>query len=228
MNKYVEEFLALNCSPDILEIVKPINNIGKEISESMAVIKQLRKLTLKNTDVNYVLIDLCAGNALTSVLASFLYKNIIHAYAVDIYERQRDWHKVKGFAYHNCNINDTEFITKLECWVTSNALKYRTTRTELIIIGVHACRETSKRIIEIYNKINWLKKHLILMPCCVGNMKGYSLPDIITQKIGTYMKWCLYLYNLLDKEYGVIEINRRMVIDNFCMSPKNTLIISDT
>ena len=76
MNKYVKEFFDLNCHPEIMDIVMPIQNFEKEITESMAVIRQLRNLTLKRKHYHYRIYDFCAGNALTSVIASFLFKNV--------------------------------------------------------------------------------------------------------------------------------------------------------
>jgi hypothetical protein len=44
MNKYVKEFYKLSCSQEIIDIVSPINNLEKEITESMSIIKKLKKL----------------------------------------------------------------------------------------------------------------------------------------------------------------------------------------
>ncbi len=76
-SRYVDEFLSLNCAPDVLGAVGPINNPSKEISEAMAVIRRLRPIVLKEGSVSLVgMLEFCAGNALTSVLACHLSRGL--------------------------------------------------------------------------------------------------------------------------------------------------------
>lgn len=208
--KYIEEFYKLTCHPDILDIVMPVLNLKKEISESFAVLKYIRSIALKNPDKKYIIYDLCAGNALTSVSAAFLFKNV-YSYAVDKRERDRKWDKCRNFKYINSDIvnEDWSYLIRQGRAVWDYIP---------IIIGVHACRHLAKRIIEIYNTTEEAE-HLILMPCCSGPMKGFRIPDIITQNLGNYMKWSLYLHSITKGD-------KRLVIDNHCISPKNAIIIS--
>ncbi len=209
--KYVEEFYKLNCYPDILDIVLPVQRLKKEITESMAIIKQLRKLTLKNKLQRFQIYDFCAGNALTSVLACFLFKNIYHAYAIDKLPRERDWGKVNNFDYIVSDIYEND-------WASSIA-KFRTNFpfTKTVIISVHPCRTLAKKVISIHNESE--NDYLILNPCCTGKTHGYGLPDAVVEKIGKYLKWCLYLQNQ-------VKGNSRLHIDNHCLSPKNAIITS--
>lgn len=211
-NKYVNEFFDLTCYPDILDILNPISGRKKEISESMAVIKHLRKLALKNPQKKYVVYDFCAGNALTSTIATFLYPNFI-AYAIDKAIRKRDWDKIRNFKYIQSDIFEDKWEFKCDLWgMYGMGLEDR----EVIIIGVHPCIGLANRIIDIYNKSK--ADHLILMPCCTGQKYKYSLPAVIKEKVGDYLTWCVYLLNL-------VEGKKRMVVDENIISPKNALII---
>lgn len=210
-NKYVNEFFDLTCYPDILDILNPISGRKKEITESMAVIKYIRRLALKNPEKRYFLYDFCAGNALTSTIATFLYKNF-HAYAIDKAVRDRDWDKIKRFMYLKSDI-------KTENWdyiIHQSRIIYP--MTDFVILGVHPCRDLATKIIDIYNKSE--ADHLILMPCCTGDNYKYSLPHVIKQKVGDYLTWCVYLLNL-------VEGKKRLVVDENIISPKNAIIIAN-
>lgn len=208
-NKYVNEFFDLTCYPDILDILNPISGRKKEITESMAVIKYLRRLALKNPEKKYFLYDFCAGNALTSATACFLYSNI-QAMAIDKAVRDRDWEKIQRFTYVESDIHET--------WEHYIQLNNFDGIAKSIIIGVHPCRELAKRIIEIYNKSE--ADHLILMPCCTGGQYKFSLPQVIKEKVGDYLTWCVYLLNL-------VEGKKRLIVDESILSPKNALIIAN-
>lgn len=210
-NKYVDEFYNLNCCPEILEIVKPVQNLNKEITESMAMIKQLRKIVLKNKQYNYQIYDFCAGNALTSIIASFLFKNV-HCYAIDIRPRKRDWNKVANFEYINSDIKKDDWSHKIAM------LRVNFPLTKTIIMSVHPCRDLAERIVSIYNLSK--SDYMVLMPCCNGKTQGYSLPEVLLAKIGKYMMWTLYLQNKIHNK------NSKLYIDKFCISPKNAIILS--
>ncbi len=98
MNKYLEQFLSLNCSGDVLNACLPINNPSKEITEAMAMIRQIKPIVLANK-MRFALIDLCAGNALTSIIAVHLLP-IKGALAIDLKPVQRPHREnVKRFVY---------------------------------------------------------------------------------------------------------------------------------
>lgn len=195
---YLDEFLSLKCSPDILAVVNPINYISKEISESMAVIKVLRGIALTKP-MHYYLADICAGNALTAVTAAHLlpFKWVT---AIDIRERGRDWHKVKRFNYKNVDINDM---------VGSDFEQY-------VISSIHPCRDLAKKIINLYN--NSPARHLVMMPCCVGNIPGNM--QYFQKQLGKYMAWCIYLSQLIN---APTTIKR----DENIHSPCNCILIAD-
>ena len=194
---YVNKFYNLECSRHVKDVVLPIFNFKKEITESWAMIKLLRKIVLKNTGkFKYDLYDLCAGNALTSVLSAFLLP-VNNVYAVDHAERKRNWDDVNKFEYINEDIFNFNFDH---------------VKNESIMIAVHPCCELATCVCDIYNRCDNIK-HLLLMPCCIGSHSRKHSPLIPNG----YYAWSLYLSNLVDG---------KEVIDTQCLSPKNVIIIA--
>ena len=196
-NHYVEKFLKLRSSGDILNVVHPVNKMQKEITESMAIIKQLKKVVLKEP-MKYTVYDLCAGNALTSVISTFLLP-IKKAIAIDILPRKRKWFLAENFEYQTENIYSIDPSTFDE---------------NSIIIGVHTCTSLANRIIELYQKSK--AKHLILMPCCVGQVVN-DYPQIVREKLGKYLLWSWQLSQ---------KANGKFIVDEKMMSPKNAIVIA--
>lgn len=208
MNKYVDyktsytsEFLSMKCSGDVLNVVSPMARAEKEITESMAIIKKLRPIAL-SAPMKYTLIDLCAGNALTSVLAIHLLP-FNNAVAVDKRPRSRHWDNIKRFKYTQADIHTTPYYG------------YAPNDSESVIISSHACGDLSRRIIEIYNDYP-LCKHLIMLPCCVGKIKT-TMPPVLSKRLGKYLLWC---HELWLSAHGHSTISS----DNKCLSPCNTVI----
>jgi hypothetical protein len=194
---YTSQFLTLKSAGDILNAVNPIGKSAeKEISESMGIIKHLRNIVLREP-MKYKLFDLCAGNSLTSIIACHLLP-IKSATAIDIRERNRHWSEVKRFNYL---FRD---IYKIEPEMFDE---------DSIIIGVHACKDLAKRIVELYNKSK--AKHLLLMPCCESSLSGKY--QLVCDKIGKSLMWCLEL---------AIECNGKMHKDQKILSPKNVVIVA--
>ena len=193
MNSYIKQFKKLNCYTDIIDILSPITNEEKEISESLSIIKQLKKIVLKNK-FNYDIWDLCAGNALTSTISAFTLP-IHKAYALDVYTRKRAWNKINNF----------EYVIKNIYGITNKEFKKQS-----IIISVHPCKDLAQQICNIYNN-SYKVRHLILMPCCIGQYRRKN-KNVINNN---YYEWCIYLNEKVD---GNITIDKK------CLSPKNVII----
>jgi hypothetical protein len=195
---YVSQFLSLKCAGDVLNIINPLgNHAEKEISESMGIIKYLRDITLKSP-MKHTLYDLCAGNALTSVIAAHLLP-IKNAVAIDKRCRNRDWQKARNFSYQ------FEDIFNLDPAMFEE---------DSIIIGIHACEKLAKQIIKLYRESK--AKYLILMPCCEGSLSGKY--QLVCDRLGKAFTWCLELAIMADG---------RMIQDNRILSPKNIVIIAE-
>lgn len=198
--RYIKEFLQLKCCSDVLGVCNPLgNNALKEITESMGVIKKIKGLFIPKP-MQYNLIDLCAGNALTSVLAVHLLP-VKKATAIDRRLRDRRWSNAQRFEYINGDI----FDPLIEDCIDENS----------IIISVHACSNLAPRIVELYKKSK--AKALFLMPCCLGKLK-HKYPLIIEEKLGSYFLWAFDLARDLE--------NCSLVEDKNIMSPKNIIISS--
>ena len=199
-NHYVDYFLNLNCSADVLGVLNPIKNISKEITETMGIIKHLKSITIKEP-LKYTIYDICAGNALTSVTSAHLLP-IKHSYAIDKRPRTRKWWKIKKFNYLTKDIyNDKiEFVE------------------DSIIVGLHPCADLSYKIIDLYNS-NPNVKYLFLMPCCIGTFTK-SLPEFFRKHLGQYRIWS---YALSEKVTGKVKL----LEDKFIVSPCNCIIIGE-
>src|SRR3990167_7276029 len=103
MNKYLEEFLSLNCAGDVLNVVSPVTRFEKEITEAMAIVKQVKKIVFADRSKDYIVVYLCAGNALASVIIAHLLP-VLKVIAIDKKARQRNWSSVRKFAYINGDI----------------------------------------------------------------------------------------------------------------------------
>lgn len=199
----INYFLELKCAGDVLNSIYPFLNPEKKISESMAIIKKIKKILITNPN-KYYIFDFCAGNCLTSSLIAHMFK-IKHIYAIDKKENKKDnMNRIRNFTYY-----ETDFIkNKLE------VIKFIENKTPSIIIGVHACSELSKEIINIYKETN--SDYLFLMPCCEGEYL-YKYPSFIRNKLSRYDLWCLDLCQSVDGEAS---------IDHQCRSNKNIVIVA--
>lgn len=197
---YVSEFLSLKCAGDILNVVSPVTRTQKEISEAMAIMKHLRKITIKSP-MKYAVLDLCAGNALASVTAVHLLP-VSYADACDIKPRKRRWDMVKRFSYFEIDIYDFDPL--------------RIMYSSSIIISIHPCAKLAERVVDIYNQS--AAEYLIMMPCCNGKLK-VDAPEIIKEKLGKYLMWC---WQLAERCEGKVKLRQ----DKKCLSPKNCVIIA--
>jgi hypothetical protein len=193
---YLDDFLSLKCCGDVLNVCSPINNTKKEITESMAIIKRIKPLVLSNRGM-YNILDLCAGNAVTSVLSSHLLP-IRYAIAIDKRPRERNWKDVKRFYYKNLDIYNDEIYDYIN--------KYT------IIISSHPCKELARRIVEIYKQSK--AQALFILPCCYGKIKR-QYPQYFYTKLGKDWIWCWDLAQ---------DIGAKINKDKKCLSPRNIML----
>uniref|UniRef100_A0A6M3JAP8 Putative methyltransferase n=2 Tax=viral metagenome TaxID=1070528 RepID=A0A6M3JAP8_9ZZZZ len=202
MEDYISRFLKLRSAGNILNTVVPVNGLSKEITESVAIWIEIKKIALHHKEDKRILYELCAGNALTSILSLHTLP-ISEAIAIDKRERKRNWHLTERFSYLNTD------ITKLSPDYFAPGS---------IIIGVHACKDLSSTIIDLYNRSQ--AQYLIIMPCCVGSLKiTYTLPKYLSDIVGRYDLWAIELANSC---IGKTKIKRDLKI----LSPKNYVIVA--
>ena len=199
MSKYISQFLQFRCAGDVINAVTPVQKMGKEITEAMAIRKQLRKIVLPKP-MKYTVFDLCAGNCLSGILSVFTLP-VVRCIAVDKRERERPGFKdVERWDYLRCDILRSNFIPQ----------------TDSIIISSHPCGELATRIIDIYN-LGKNTKALILVPCCLPSSKNFGLPHLVTDRFSSYDQWSLHLYNKCKGK-------KQCVKDNNILSPANNVI----
>jgi hypothetical protein len=195
--KYVKEFLQLNCAPDVLGAVGSTGNLMKEITESMAILKRLKPMLLQNK-MKYGLIDLCAGNALTGIMAAH-FLPIREVVAIDNRDSYRKRvSQVKRFDYRHDDIYNIELAPNMVA--------------PLIVISVHPCGKLAAQVIKLAKM--WGAERLIMMPCCNSEPGVDRYPFL---KMSHYDRWAVRLGDLLEKDYTIYR-------DTNCLSPKNVII----
>ena len=200
LSDYLLRFLNLKCSGDILNVVNPINSPGKEISESWSILRKIKPLILSNK-MQYNVLDLCAGNALTSIMSVFILP-VKNALAIDIKVRKRHYELAQRFDYQEQNIHNEEVYNFID--------------RNTIIVSSHPCKH-ALRVVEIFN--NSLAKALCMIPCCNGNFDSLTGIGFLRDKLNKYDIWTYYLGTLI-KDSKTLSITT----DWNCLSPKNNII----
>ena len=203
LNDYLFRFINLRCSGDILNVVNPINNPGKEISESWSILRKIKPLILSNK-MQYNVLDLCAGNALTSIMSVFILP-VKNALAIDIKVKKRHYELAQRFDYQEQNIHNKKVYNFID--------------RNTIIVSSHPCKHAI-RIIEIFN--NSLAKALCIIPCCNGNFNNLPGIGFLNSKMNKYDLWTYYLGTLIDNP-KILSITT----DWNCLSPKNNVIYAE-
>jgi len=200
-NSLVDEFLSLKCAPDVLGACGTIQNPSKEISEAMGIVKRMKKeLLFRKEEKEIAVYDLCAGNALGSVLLAYIFKNV-YVQATDSKERKRNWELVKRFNYFVRDIHDLNSGEFLD---------------ESIIMAIHPCQKLAERVIELYNESK--ASSLYLLPCCEGETQNFPGRALISNfPNGKYIAWCMQLTKQCKGQVDLKFVSR-------CLSPKNILI----
>lgn len=196
---YVHEFLSLRRSAEILMVVNPLFAPEKEITESMAILKLLRPIALTQP-MRYKVVDLCAGNALTSVTSVFTLP-VKEAIAVDKRTRKRPWSTVKRFQYLNCDIYNESLEELLD--------------SDTLITAIHPCGELAVRIIDLFNRSE--AKALFLMPCCKGRTIDARY-ETARKQLGGYSVWVHTLSARLE--------GGQFLVDPQVLSPCNAIVYS--
>lgn len=205
MNKYVEQFLSLRCAGDVHNIVFPVQNMEKEITESMGMLNHLRGKILKDP-MRFTLLDLCAGNALTSILGVHLLP-LKEAHAFDIKPRERNSYKnASRFTYHRQDIDAHEG----PLFNLLGALNPK----DIIMIGVHPCGMLANSIIELAFRFHL--EHVAVMPCCASKIDPWamSIPFLNREE-----KWLVTL---------AMPHKLRVKVDLHILSPRRYILYGDT
>ena len=206
---YVSRFLRYKCAGDIMNVVSPMHKPQKEISESFSILRKIKPLTLVEK-MKYNVLDLCAGNALTSIMSVFILP-VTYALALDKKRKVRDYSMIKRFNYLEEDIY-SDFVKR---YLDSPDSFLKESEMNTIIIASHPCKH-AVRIIELFN--NSKAKALCIIPCCNGSFDSLQGAGFLTSKMSKYDVWTYYLSSLVkDSKVSVTT-------DHNIWSPKNNVI----
>lgn len=196
MKSYLDEFLSLRCVADVLEAVYPMKQPEKEISESMALITAIRSRVLAAPGF-WNVIDVCAGNALTGILAAHLLPTTV--VAIDKRQRVREgFGRVTKFAYRVQDIYDDVF------WATCPS--------NTILVASHPCKDLAVKILSVAKSRDW---PAAILPCCISRKELPDWSKGIEKTSGRYVAWLVYLAQ---------ECGGKFKIDKKCLSPCRGLV----
>lgn len=200
--KYIKQFMSYNCLPDVLISIGKIRKVIKEVTESVSVIRPIKRVALK-VPGTWNLVEFCAGNSLTSILLAHLFdfKKVV---AIDIAQREL-YRPVRGYERIQKDIYDLA--------VNGGSLDLQGGRT--IFLAVHACRDLASQVINLYDEYDG-EKMLVLMPCCKGSSDAF-VPRGIRDNFDKYQIWT---YQLAQ------DANADFWFDKACLSPCNGVIVS--
>jgi len=205
MNRHIARFLDLRCAGDVLNAVAPLNNAAKEITESMAMLRRLRPFFL-DSPMQFALVDACAGNALTAVLAAHVLP-ITRVVAVDKKERHRQgYRRIRRFNYVNHALGC--------CAVDMAVIHPYTQGAHYVLSATHPCK-TARYLVELY-QADPACLGLVIMACCCGN-RPTAVPQDVIKRIGKYQAWALSL---------AIAAGGTYYVDRHCLSPCNAIIVA--
>ena len=194
--RLIDEFLSLKCAGDVMNAAGPVRKAAKELSEAMSLIHAVKSIILREP-MKYHVVDLCAGNALTSLIAVHLLP-ILSATAIDIKPRARGSHlEVKRFRYVIGDVYDD--------------LLWMGFPRPAIFVSAHPCGDLARVITAKASE-----EKFAVMPCCLPHKRSYSGSEkFIAEKLGKYAAWAFYLARLSGAEIAEAR---------HCLSPARLIV----
>lgn len=163
MSRYIKEFCSLVCFEDVMAVVSPVHNLPKEITESMAVKRRLRPFFSQAGHGLGPVLDLCAGNGLTGVLAAHLFD--VDVISIDKRRRERHWELVERYKYLEQDVRSEETRALVD--------------SKTVLVAVHPCGELPYDIVDMYNEEKAMG--LILLPCCLPSKRKRSRAELLPE-----------------------------------------------
>ena len=212
-NKYLKSFKDLRCGSEVIEAVRPVGDLKKELTESMGVLRTVKTPILKNPGV-FSIIDIGAGHGLTGILAAYTLP-VKKVLAVDKKKQVKEGHK---------NVQKWDYIEYL---LDENYLAfYNEIRKHVdppyIIVASHPCKDLARRCLGFTEWLNnnfpdMDESYASILLCCVGNLDSRSR-RYGHVKMNTYALWA----NQLLEEFAYTKSYR----DESIISPANIIIKS--
>ena len=146
------------------------------------------------------LLDVCAGNALTSILAVHLLP-VNGALAIDTSPRRRNGYRhVQRWEYGQ---GDFTLWTPIDL--------------PFALVAVHACGKAAIDAIACFHRWDCARL-LVLMPCCHGNQTPRRIiPQAFRDKISKYEAWAWWLAE---------QAGGDLYVDPNILSPCNAIVVA--
>ncbi|HIQ48034.1 MAG TPA: methyltransferase [Aquifex aeolicus] len=184
------------------------NTFWKEISEAMAVRERIKDYLIK--DPSYIVIDVCSGKGFLSTIVGLMHpKTKILAVDRDKEVDREHFNSLKNVEFVNMDIMSDDFYRLV-----------KESGQQVILTGIHLCRELSERFIDLVNSCENVKA-AVLMPCCEGKFPRKKYQFLIDE-LGVYEAWCYYLKEKFDENLKV-----KMKRDKKVLSPKNIVLTAE-
>lgn len=206
-----------------VQCIQSTNNSGgnEQIGEPLLTFSAIRR-----NASNLVFYDVCSGKGILSFLLCFLFPDIPKIVMIDFNLNMKLDHLkaecCKCITYKQCDIYTENFSEYLLSESTHCFEKGQT----VIVIGLHLCGTLSARLIQLYNKMEFVPI-LIISPCCAPKRSKKVKVFMTREKLNknkwpAYGFWTMGLYVLIDKIQSVKDI----VHDELILSDKNTVIVA--
>lgn len=123
----------------------------------------------ENSKSPVTLVDVCCGKGITSLLASYLFRELYQVVALDK-NANINFHHIKA-----ANLNATDAgRPRIEIWGDTNlhdidplVERLGAIGTTLAFIGIHLCKNLSPAAVGVANNLPGVCKFLMLAPCCL-------------------------------------------------------------
>lgn len=171
-NLYLQQFLASPvCLPLTLEpnfhVITAKRHLRKEITESWSIVSAIQQQISpksndnnnKNTPNDLFVVDLCAGNSLTTCILGLLHPTTCRVVAVDRMSPTAVPHFTGNMSYHQADIFQDGFEETLRCSMVVQK------HEKGVLVGMHLCGELSLRAIHLFHAIPAFQT-IVLSPCC--------------------------------------------------------------
>lgn len=196
-DNYLDWFFGLGCAGDVLASAPKLRKGAKEISEALALISAIRPMCLADPG-RWTVLDLCAGNALTSLIAVHLFK-VKRAIAVDIaprgFRRAPDrFESVRG------DVHDHDLWKKLDLY----------SDPDVLVVSAHPCKGLAQAVVSTFRWYD-AAKHLALLPCCVAMRTIPEQPG--SAAFGPKEKYAQWCHTIAAYAGGTYRM------DENCLSP---------
>lgn len=206
-----------------LHLINRRHNFNRELTESLAMVHFLRKLTTHGqpgsehheSDEVWHVIDLCCGKSYTAALVAACFPHF-RVTAIDRWEPQflphYDAAGISNIHYERLDVLAPTFRSQVEELITRADQAARSPTSSdagdpqilrplrTVVLGMHLCGDLSLAAIDLYRELPRIEA-LVLAPCCLPNAKKAAL-DLSTGR-GRGVPLTIYTGADQNAKYGL-------------------------